>query len=316
MIDPVAASLGLGARHSSTKLKSKDLLMNVETRYTVHPLDTTPITSSEEPNRTEGWGDLISKSIGISYFGVIAVGVLLSSLWPEVNQRALVVLLAIIGLVGSIIIMIRTLNSRYSQRLEALKIQKIREAQDEATRAESMATTALEKARQAMRALNVHLEKASRNIQQAKYEYSHNAYAPFWDAVERAACDLGLYWHALRELKTNADSYYNLLATRTHTFPSLEIDQRLLTEPSPVVQALKTLLRTGQTNFQFAIIWEQRQTREILIAGFQTLGDALANLEGVIFTSVQNLEITLSSGVAQILEEQVRARRATRGREI
>jgi hypothetical protein len=282
--------------------------MIAEPKYTVHPLEPAPVKPSEEPSRTEEWIEVLSSNLWIAFVGVIVVGVLLSSLWSEVNQRILVILLAIGALSWLILVTIRELNRRYNQKLEAIKERKLSEAQDEASKTESMAMVAMDKARRSASQLKIHLDNASQDLEHAKREYEHNAYAPFWDAVERAARDFDCYWQALTELKVNADKYYSLLATRTHSFPSLGIDQGSLPEPSPVVHDLKAVLRMGQTNFQFASIWEQRQTREVLIAGFETLGDALRNLEGVIITSVQSLEITLSSQVAQLVEEQVRTR--------
>ncbi|MFY9825459.1 MAG: hypothetical protein WAM82_29060 [Thermoanaerobaculia bacterium] len=66
----------------------------------------------------------------------------------------------------------------------------------------------------------------------------------------------------------------------------------------------------GQTSFEFATIWEQRRTREVLIAGFRNLGEAMSNLRFAIQGSVEELKGALSSNIAQLLEEQVRTREA------
>ncbi len=64
----------------------------------------------------------------------------------------------------------------------------------------------------------------------------------------------------------------------------------------------------GQTNFEFANIWEHRRTREVLIAGFHTLGEAVNNLTSVVDSSFYALQESLSTGVAKLVEEQIRTR--------
>lgn len=66
----------------------------------------------------------------------------------------------------------------------------------------------------------------------------------------------------------------------------------------------------GQTNFQFANIWEHRRTREVLIAGFRTLGEAINNLGATIEYSVSDLQRSISSDIANLVEEGIRTREA------
>src|SRR5215207_1510965 len=111
--------------------------MIAESKYTVCPLEPAPVKPSEEPSRTGEWIEVLSGNLGGAFIGVIVVGVALSSLWPAVNQRALVLLLSIGALVWLILVTIRELNRRYNQKLEAIKKQKISEAQDEASKTQS-----------------------------------------------------------------------------------------------------------------------------------------------------------------------------------
>jgi hypothetical protein len=41
----------------------------------------------------------------------------------------------------------------------------------------------------------------------------------------------------------------------------------MLPDPQPAAAALRSIIRVGQSNFEFASIWEQRKTREALIGG-------------------------------------------------
>ena len=75
-----------------------------------------------------------------------------------------------------------------------------------------------------------------------------------------------------------------------------------------VLSTLRRIVRMGQTNFQFASIWEDRRTREVLIAGFRTLGEAVNKLGPTIENSVSNLQASISSDVAKLVDEEIRAR--------
>jgi hypothetical protein len=64
----------------------------------------------------------------------------------------------------------------------------------------------------------------------------------------------------------------------------------------------------GQTTFQFANIWEHRRTREVMIAGFRTLGDAVNNLGPAVEGSLSGLQQSVSSDVARLVQEEIKTR--------
>ena len=77
-------------------------------------------------------------------------------------------------------------------------------------------------------------------------------------------------------------------------------------DASSVMIQLARVVRLGQTNFEFANIWEHRRTREVLIAGFRTLGDALNTLGATIEHSVSALQQSVSSDAAMVVQEGIR----------
>jgi hypothetical protein len=76
------------------------------------------------------------------------------------------------------------------------------------------------------------------------------------------------------------------------------------------VNELRRIVRMGQTNFQFANIWEHRRTREVLIAGFRTLGEAINNLGTTIEYSISYLQQSVSTDMAKLIQEEIRSREA------
>ena len=65
--------------------------------------------------------------------------------------------------------------------------------------------------------------------------------------------------------------------------------------PSNIVNHFKSLVRQGQTDFQFATIWEQRKTRQAIVEGFKTLGEAIDQLSNSVEVSVRDLQMNLVS---------------------
>lgn len=155
---------------------------------------------------------------------------------------------------------------------------------------------------------NQHLSWADDWVRGAENEYYANAFAPFWDALEQAARNLADYQDRLRRLGVSADSYYRDLHRRSHTFPAFPVD---IVEPERAMRVasdLSRVMRLGQTNFHFASIWEHRATRNVMIAGFRTLGAALNNMTSTIASSVGELQESVSSDIATVVQEQIKNR--------
>lgn len=146
------------------------------------------------------------------------------------------------------------------------------------------------------------LNKASSLLKQAQHEYHNNAFGPFWDAVEQAVQMMGDFNDKAKEMSLNATKYYNNLKVINHNFPPFYVKPEKLPDPSPVIRELQSTIRMGQTNFQFADIWEQRKTREVMIAGFRTLGEAINNLSITVEDTISDLKNSISSNVAMLVE--------------
>jgi hypothetical protein len=156
--------------------------------------------------------------------------------------------------------------------------------------------------------LSKHLAQAGGWIRKAEGEFNDNAFGPFWDAVENAAQQMSAFNAKANQLSSAAGKYYGGLNGRTHTFPSFPTNATNLPDPTPALNDLRRVVRMGQTNFQFANIWEHRRTREVMIAGFHTLGEAVNNLGSVVENSLGSLQQSISSDVARLVQEQITTR--------
>jgi len=166
-----------------------------------------------------------------------------------------------------------------------------------------------------------HLATAAGYLNKACTDFNEKAYGPFWENIEGAALAFGRFKQDLDSLRYGSNDYYDKLANRRHTFPQYPAVQATFPDPGSVMQEFARIVRMGQTDYQFASIWEQRRTQKILIDGFSSLEDAVSNLSYRIDSGFQSLQTALrsgfqsvqtavSSGVHSLAESQARQQKA------
>lgn len=194
----------------------------------------------------------------------------------------------------------RSLNYSHEQKLKSLQSQaktrtkRLREIYEFA-HAEPPATSRV-------------LASASAALRKADLEFAENAYGPFWDAVEMAVKDLADFQRRIERLAKSADEYRSLLEGCSHNFPVFPVQNDAIPDPSVVVSDLQRTIRRGQTNFQFANIWEHRRTRTAIIGGFNSLQEAILGIGDQIRGTVDDLRSSLGSGLTGIIEAQATTR--------
>jgi len=124
------------------------------------------------------------------------------------------------------------------------------------------------------------LLEAEEMLDVAESEFSDGAFAPFWDAIESAVNKIGVADSKLRYIEQSARSYQQLLPKlgRPEPFPvDVEAARGLLVADN-TAKRLKAIVRSAQRNFQFATIYEQRKTHQVLLSGFNSFGAAISGL--------------------------------------
>lgn len=156
---------------------------------------------------------------------------------------------------------------------------------------------------------------ASHSINLARHEYEDNAPGPFWDAVEDSAGCLAEYDSLIQKLSKKTNEYYSLLQGRKHTFPLFPIQAQNLPDSTAIIRDLNQIVRLGQKadpKPHFYDVWERRRehqlTRQVMISGFRTLGEAINNIGPTIEESVFDLQRAFSSDMAKLVEEEIKTR--------
>ena len=159
-----------------------------------------------------------------------------------------------------------------------------------------------------VQSLGHYIRSAEADLDTAEHDYSDGAFAPFWDAIECAANNLSCFDTTTRQLTDQARQYYTWLRDRNHTFPHFPVALTTLPDPSHTTNRMQAIVRKAQCNFQFATIYEQRKTNNILKHGFMSLSSALSDLGYTVRSSMDELRESVSSDIAHLVDEQIATR--------
>lgn len=137
-----------------------------------------------------------------------------------------------------------------------------------------------------------YLESAEKYLDQAEVNFSYGAFAPFWDSIEKATKMLGYFDENIQRIKSNLSIYTALIEKYEDTPPQFPLTRQSVTKldvGTETAKRMNVIVWTAQRNFQFATIYEQRKTNQILVAGFANLAVALDQMTWKITKSIDDL---------------------------
>lgn len=140
------------------------------------------------------------------------------------------------------------------------------------------------------------LLSAEEHLDLAEAAFESGAFAPFWDSVEQATQMLGKYGEKIRKIKTHVDEYAAYAKRLEESPPPFSIVPESVTSMSTSNTSsdrLRSIVGKAQRNFQFATIYEQRRTNQLLVAGFKNLAQALDGIGFHIQSSIEDLNSTM-----------------------
>ena len=153
---------------------------------------------------------------------------------------------------------------------------------------------------------------ANEHLAAAEKEFAEGAFAPFWDEIERAANDLAAYKNEVEYLQRNVSVYNNeageLARLGGDAVAPLALPLNQLPDARPSAERFMGLVRQAQKNFQFAMIFEQRKTNQLLHTGFGNLGAAIHSLGDSINASLDKLSKSLDGKLDQLIAIQAPVR--------
>jgi uncharacterized phage infection (PIP) family protein YhgE len=163
------------------------------------------------------------------------------------------------------------------------------------------------------------LGAAEQHLDQAEKDFDERAFAPFWDSVERAAAALGSFHENVGLIKANSAKYVELAKNCSDNVESFAVSigsplkLKLATATS---DRLNDIVRQAQRNFEFSMIYEQRKTNQVLLAGFKSLAQALEEMTWRITSSVNELATSVYDMTTTLQEIQDHTARLASAAEI
>lgn len=136
------------------------------------------------------------------------------------------------------------------------------------------------------------LVKAEKYLNQAEIDFSDGAFAPFWDSIEEATKSLSYFVKGTKLIEENSSEYTKLIGEYEGISPQYPLSKQSIEKlgvSTTTAKRMESIVRTAQRDFQFASIYEQRKTNQILIAGFTNLADALKEMTWTINDSIADL---------------------------
>jgi hypothetical protein len=134
---------------------------------------------------------------------------------------------------------------------------------------------------------------AQKELETAQQDFAENAIPPFWDSIENTVKNLVYFNEAVEQLITNGEIYTKILQGRQSNFPTPYPVDTNISMPYTIITALGSMVRTAQTKFEFANIWEHRRTRKVLDEGFENLESAVRNISSNLTSTLEKLQKSL-----------------------
>lgn len=149
------------------------------------------------------------------------------------------------------------------------------------------------------------LEKAEKYLNLAEIDFSDGAFAPFWDSIEEATKSLSYFVKGTQLIEENSSKYTKLIGEYEDMSPQYPLSKQSIEKlgvSSTTAKRMESIVRSAQRDFQFATIYEQRKTNQILIAGFTNLADALKEMTWIINDSITDLAASVGETGLRINE--------------
>jgi hypothetical protein len=195
---------------------------------------------------------------------------------------------------------------------EAARLQRYREEQN---RYREEMTLLCKESLDSFESLPRYVSTAERHMDQAERDFGEGVFAPFWDSIEASANVLGRFNEGVRTIKKNSARYTELVGLYASVLPRFPVALKSVSKlevGTTSASRMAAIVRIAQRNFQFATIYEQRKTNQILVSGFTNLAQALAQMTSRITSSIEDLSDSIGM-MASTIDESTRAIHSRQG---
>jgi len=218
--------------------------------------------------RQHGWS-----RIGCAFWSTVAfvvlvgLAALLTSLVVRIDDSTLaggIALLSIYAIcaVGALAVVHYGYARHRKRSIENLRRERANEAATRASALSARASLILSQSQAIIDNLPRHLEQARNYLALAQEDFKARAFSPFWGQIENAAVWVVRFHESARQLADLSKEYHGCLRGKGHNFPPFPAQEDSLLNFEPLIAELRSTVRSGHTDFEFASIWVQRRTNK------------------------------------------------------
>lgn len=152
------------------------------------------------------------------------------------------------------------------------------------------------------------VEAAEKHLDWAEADFAEGAFAPFWTSIEGAALSLATFYQSVQKLEGHSREYVDLRPQCRAQVPAFPLSSGSTTKmklATGTSNRMYAIVRRAQRDFQFSVIYEHRQTNQILVAGFRNLAQAVDEMASRIAESIDSLTTSVDRMHAS-LDESLR----------
>lgn len=281
--------------------------------WRILPREPEPLGPSELKGKEDATEGIIAPLAGCSGCAAFILAAVIAEIWVVFNTVVgSLLLLALLWSLGFGTLYWWLVKAKQPDRLRnqrervrALGLKRLKRAEDEAQMTTDKAILQRESVENTFGQVLRQLSAAQEHLVKADSEFNERAYSPFWDSIERSARCLAECVLTAQELPKELSSYYGLLEGRFHNFSHLPNYIEALPDPTSTIAEFERLVRMAQKDFEFAVIWEHRRTREAIMVGFgfATLGEAVGGISSIAEHAMSDLRSKLADASPQNLAE-------------
>ncbi len=147
------------------------------------------------------------------------------------------------------------------------------------------------------------LNQAAVHITHAELELKDDSVGAFWDEIEAATRRFAQYNNSISVIHKLAEDHARRRSALPSEFQPNALEPRALPDGDHLLSRMSKIVKQARRNPQWETIFQQRRTNDILVKGFENLGNALESLQDTVSSGFSDLAHVLHSSVDRITSE-------------
>jgi|GEM_PF-2297514 len=147
------------------------------------------------------------------------------------------------------------------------------------------------------------LDQAALHVTRAESELADDSVGAFWDEIEGATRRFAQYNNSIDTILSLAEDFTKRRELVESEFQPSALEAHAIPDGDHLLSRMSKIVKKARRNPQWETIFQQRRTNDILVRGFESLGNALDSLHDTLSSGLRDLADALHSSVDRITME-------------